>query len=80
MRVGALFALLAAMTMMLGLMRWPSVHWELASAWEAAGLVFETVGHAERAVGEVPFDDPPPLPEAGRAGAHRHHRGGHPRS
>jgi hypothetical protein len=36
MRVGALFALLAALTMMLGLMRWPSVHWELASAWGAA--------------------------------------------
>lgn len=37
MRVGALFALVAAMSMMLGLMRWPSVHWELAQAWGAAG-------------------------------------------
>jgi hypothetical protein len=37
MRVGALFALLAAVSMMLGLMRWPSVHWELARAWAAAG-------------------------------------------
>ena len=37
MRVGALFALLAAMSMVLGLMRWPSVHWELARAWGAAG-------------------------------------------
>ena len=33
MRVGALFASLAAIAMMLGLMRWPSVHWELARAW-----------------------------------------------
>ncbi len=30
MRVGALFAFLAAVSMMLGLMLWPSVHWELA--------------------------------------------------
>ncbi|HTG35478.1 MAG TPA: DUF4386 family protein [Thermoanaerobaculia bacterium] len=37
MRVGALFAFLAAVCMVLGLMRWPSVHWELASAWGAAG-------------------------------------------
>ena len=37
MRVGALFALVAAMSMMLGLVRWPSVHWELAQAWGAAG-------------------------------------------
>jgi hypothetical protein len=37
MRVGALFALLAAVCMMLGLMRWPSVHWELALAWGTAG-------------------------------------------
>jgi hypothetical protein len=36
MRVGALFALLAALSMMLGLMRWPSVHWELARAWSVA--------------------------------------------
>jgi hypothetical protein len=35
-RVGALFAFLAAISMMLGLMRWPSVHWELALAWGAA--------------------------------------------
>jgi len=33
MRVGLLFALLAAVSMVLGLMRWPSVHWELARAW-----------------------------------------------
>jgi hypothetical protein len=37
MRVGALFAFLAAVSMMLGLMRWPSVHWELAHAWDASG-------------------------------------------
>ena len=36
MRVGALFAFLAAVSMLLGLMRWPSVHWELALAWGAA--------------------------------------------
>ena len=36
-RVGMLFAFLAAIAMMLGLMRWPSVHWELALAWNVAG-------------------------------------------
>jgi hypothetical protein len=36
MRAGMLFALLAALSMMLGLMRWPSVHWELARAWGGA--------------------------------------------
>jgi hypothetical protein len=36
MRVGMLFALVAAMSMMLGLMRWPSVHWELGLAWTVA--------------------------------------------
>jgi hypothetical protein len=36
MRVGMLFAVLAALSMMLGLMRWPSVHWELARACAAA--------------------------------------------
>lgn len=36
MRVGLLFGLLAAVSMVLGLMRWPSVHWELALAWGAA--------------------------------------------
>jgi hypothetical protein len=35
-RVGMLFALLASVTMALGLMRWPSIHWELARAWGAA--------------------------------------------
>jgi Domain of unknown function (DUF4386) len=37
MRAGLQFAFLAAVCMMLGLMRWPSVHWELARAWHAAG-------------------------------------------
>jgi hypothetical protein len=37
MRVGALFATVAAVSMVLGLMRWPSVHWELALAWGGAG-------------------------------------------
>jgi hypothetical protein len=36
MRVASQFALLAALTMVLGLMRWPSIHWELARAWRAA--------------------------------------------
>ena len=36
MRVAAQFALIAALSMMLGLMRWPSMHWELARAWEGA--------------------------------------------
>jgi Domain of unknown function (DUF4386) len=36
MRVAAQFAMLAALSMMLGLMRWPSVHWELARAWSAS--------------------------------------------
>jgi hypothetical protein len=36
MRVALVFASLAAVSMMLGLMRWPSVHWELARAWAGA--------------------------------------------
>ena len=32
MRLALLFALVAAITMMLGLLRWPSVHWTLALA------------------------------------------------
>lgn len=36
-RAAAVFAWLAALAMMLGLMRWPSVHWELARAWDGAG-------------------------------------------
>ena len=37
MRVAMGFALVAALSMMLGLMRWPSIHWELAHAYGAAG-------------------------------------------
>ena len=36
MRLAMLFAVVAAISMMLGLMRWPSVHWELARAWSTA--------------------------------------------
>ncbi len=36
MRLALLFATVAALAMMLGLMRWPSVHWHLASAFEHA--------------------------------------------
>jgi hypothetical protein len=38
MRVGVLFAFLAAVCMVLGLMRWPSMHWEVARAWETGGV------------------------------------------
>lgn len=37
MRLALLCAAMAALTMMLGLMRWPSIHWHLALAWGAAG-------------------------------------------
>ena len=33
MRVAMLFATVAAISMTLGLMRWPSIHWELAQAY-----------------------------------------------
>jgi hypothetical protein len=36
MRLAVLFASLAAISMMLGLMRWPSIHWELALAYGRA--------------------------------------------
>jgi hypothetical protein len=35
MRLAMHFATLAALAMMLGLMRWPSIHWELATAYAA---------------------------------------------
>ncbi len=38
MRLALLFAGVAALAMMLGLMRWPSVHWHLALAFELAAL------------------------------------------
>ena len=43
MRTAMLFAVVAAISMMLGLLRWPSIHWALAQAYEGAGA-------AERAV------------------------------
>jgi len=36
MRLALLFGVVAAVSMMLGLMRWPSIHWELARAWASA--------------------------------------------
>lgn len=36
MRLALAFAVVAALAMMLGLMRWPSVHWDLALAFERA--------------------------------------------
>lgn len=35
--LGAVFATVGALAMCLGLMRWPSVHWALAGAYESAG-------------------------------------------
>ena len=34
-RLASLFAVVSAISMILGLMRWPSLHWELARAWAA---------------------------------------------
>ena len=34
-RLGMLFAVVSSIAMILGLMRWPSFHWELARAWAA---------------------------------------------
>jgi len=36
-RTGMLFAVIAAVSMMLGLLRWPSIHWMLAEAYARAG-------------------------------------------
>ena len=36
MRTAMLFALVSSLAMMAGLMRWPSLHWELAQTWAAA--------------------------------------------
>jgi hypothetical protein len=36
MRLAMLFAVLAAIAMALGLLRWPSIHWELARAYQGA--------------------------------------------
>ena len=49
MRLAMLFAVVAAVSMMLGLMRWPSVHWHLA-------LAFENAAPPEQAVLASVFD------------------------
>jgi hypothetical protein len=36
MRLGMMFAVVSSLAMVLGLMRWPSFHWELARAWAGA--------------------------------------------
>jgi hypothetical protein len=38
MRLALLFAIIATMSMMLGLLRWPSIQWELARAYAASGV------------------------------------------
>jgi hypothetical protein len=38
MRVAAAMAVIAALTMMLGLLRWPTIHWDLAHAYETSGV------------------------------------------
>ena len=43
MRIAVLFATISSLSMMLGLLRWPSIHWSLAEAYAAAGEV-ERVG------------------------------------
>jgi hypothetical protein len=43
MRIGMLFALLATVSMMLGLLRWPSIHWVLAEAYARGGEPERTV-------------------------------------
>ena len=43
MRLALLFAVVAALAMMLGLMRWPSVHWHLALAFERAAAPEQAV-------------------------------------
>ena len=49
MRLAFLFAVASALAMMLGLMRWPSVHWHLA-------LAFEHAAPPEQAVLAAVFD------------------------
>lgn len=43
MRTAMLLAVVAAISMMQGLLRWPSIHWALAEAYEAAGAPERTV-------------------------------------
>jgi hypothetical protein len=49
MRLAMLFAVVAALSMMLGLMRWPSIHWHLATAYAQAAP-------AEQAIIAATFD------------------------
>lgn len=49
MRLALLFAVVSALAMMLGLMRWPSLHWHLA-------LAFENAAPQEQAVLAAVFD------------------------
>ena len=42
MRLSGFFAVVAALAMMLGLMRWPTIHWVLARAYASADLVEQT--------------------------------------
>jgi hypothetical protein len=43
MRVAMLFAVVSAVSMMLGLLRWPSIHWTLAEAYAAGSAADRTV-------------------------------------
>ena len=43
MRAAMLFAVVAAICMMFGLLRWPSIHWALAQAYAVAGAPERTV-------------------------------------
>jgi hypothetical protein len=42
MRVAMLFAVVSAVSMMLGLLRWPSIHWTLAQAYAAGSVADRT--------------------------------------
>jgi len=43
MRIAMLFAVVSAVSMMLGLLRWPSIHWSLAQAYAAGTPADQTV-------------------------------------
>jgi Domain of unknown function (DUF4386) len=43
MRAAMLFAVVSSLAMILGLMRWPSFHWELARAWAADPTIHPTI-------------------------------------
>jgi hypothetical protein len=42
MRVAMLFAVMSAVSLMLGLLRWPSIHWKLAEAYAAGSAADRT--------------------------------------